>query len=243
MADMPRSVYIGFDQREAAAFAVAVHSAKRRLTQPIPVHGLVLSSLQHDGIYIRPTERRGSLLWDTISSAPMSTEHAIARFAVGMLGRSGWVLFMDGDVLVRASLARLFDELDPDKAIYCVQHPPMRQDTSPVKMDAQAQLGYPRKWWSSVFVLNAEHPKNAALNHHLLNSVPGRDLHRFCWLADEDIGALDPMWNYLIGVSDPAIEADAKIAHFTLGTPDMPGHARCEFADEWRKELVAWASK
>lgn len=241
---MQRTIWIGFDPREAAAFAVARASAQRHLTQPIPVRGVVLSELERWGLYRRPTERSTSphgrtLLWDTISNAPMSTEFAISRFLVAHLARSGWALFLDGDVLVRRNLVRLFDTLDPAYAVYCVQHhhePPLG-----VKMDGQIQTQYARKNWSSVFAIQVSHPANVALTLGLINTVPGRELHQFSWLNDADIGALDPTWNFLVGHSDPAEIPDPAVVHFTEGTPDMPGYETCPFADEWRAALTKWA--
>ena len=52
---MNRSVWIGFDPRESAAFAVARHSIQRHLITPIPVRGLVLADLREQGLYTRPT--------------------------------------------------------------------------------------------------------------------------------------------------------------------------------------------
>lgn len=241
---MNRSIWIGFDPREAAAFAVARFSTTKRLTQPVPVRGVVLSDLEQRGLYRRPTERRVSggrvLLWDTISNAPMSTEHACARFLVPMLAGSGWALFMDGDVLVRGNLVRLFDQLDPSKALYCVQH---KHEPPPgLKMDGQIQTQYARKNHSSVMAMNCSHPANQALTLDLINGVPGRDLHAFSWLDDADIGALDPTWNFLVGHSDIDAIPDPAIAHFTEGTPDLPGYENCLFSAEWRATLTSWAT-
>jgi lipopolysaccharide biosynthesis glycosyltransferase len=148
------------------------------------------------------------------------------------------VLFIDGDVLVRADLNELFDQLDPEKALYCVQH---RHDPEEgFKMDGQLQLRYRRKNWSSVMALNVDHPANAALTVDYINTVPGRELHAFGWLDDKHIGALRQEWNYLVGVTRPL--ANPKIAHFTLGTPDMPGYEACEYAEEWRAERRRWAA-
>lgn len=177
-------------------------------------------------------------MWDPISEAPMSTQHANARFLVGHLVQSpGWVMFGDGDVLVRDNLMRVFDKLDPAIPLYCVKHGYKAQ--AGTKMDGQIQTVYPKKNWSSVFVLNVGHEANQALTPELINSVPGRDLHRFCWLDEDEIGELGPEWNYLVGQS-PHMD-DPKLVHFTLGPPDMPGYEDCQFADEWRKELSQWA--
>jgi hypothetical protein len=105
----------------------------------------------------------------------------------------------------------------------------------------QAQTRYARKNWSSVILSSTSTtPANRALTTDLVNSVPGRDLHRFCWLDDAQIGALEPKWNWLVGHSDPAI--DPAIVHFTDGVPSMPGYENCAFADEWRGHLNARAA-
>jgi hypothetical protein len=51
------------------------------------------------------------------------------------------------------------------------------------------------------------------------------------WAKDNKIGALSGEWNHLIGYDKPSPKT--KLAHFTLGTPDIPGHENDEFADEW----------
>lgn len=239
---MPLSLFIGWDPREAAAFAVARHSARRRATQPIPIYGLVLDDLIKRGLYTRPIEYRwqasGRIMWDPISEAAMSTQHANARFLVKALAPSpGWAMFTDGDVLYRDNVIRAYEGLDTKYALYCVKHD--YRPTAATKMDGQIQTQYPRKNWSSVFILNTGHEANEALTPELINTRPGRDLHRFCWLKDEEIGELGPEWNYLVGHSS---HPDPKIVHFTTGVPDMPGYENCEYADEWWAELKQWAS-
>jgi hypothetical protein len=238
------SIWIGFDRREAAAFSVARHSARRR-TWPCPsVHGLELGDLQKRALYTRPIAelalpRGGRQLYDPISEAAMSTEFAISRFLTPILAKTGWALFMDADVLVRRSLMRLFELADPKYAVMCVKHPPLL--TEGEKMDGQTQASYPRKNWSSVMLFNCEHPANERLDLHFVNTAPGRDLHAFSWLEDDQIGELPPEWNWLVGHSDLAI-ASPSIVHFTDGFPLMPGYEDQPFADEWRTELSIWAT-
>jgi hypothetical protein len=75
----------------------------------------------------------------------------------------------------------------------------------------------------------------------MVNTLPGRDLHRFCWIEDDNlIGELGSEWNHLVGVTES--DAPPRIAHFTLGTPDMPGYENVKFAEEWRSELARWAA-
>ncbi len=70
----------------------------------------------------------------------------------------------------------------------------------------------------------------------MVNTLPGRDLHRFCWLDDDLIGALPAEWNVLIGEED---HPDPALAHFTLGVPDMDGYETQPFADEWFRQARA----
>jgi hypothetical protein len=229
------SIWLGYDQRETTAFAVARYSI-RRFDRYIPIYGLVLDHLRDAGLYTRPTEviKRGSSnqMWDVISSAPMSTEFSISRFLVPYLAETGWALFADCDILVRANISRLFDLARLDKAVMVVKHD-YRQGNG-MKMDGQLQTIYPRKNWSSVMLFNCDHPSNKKLTVELVNSALGRDLHRFCWLDDNEIGELPPEWNYLVSHSKLSDRSPA-IVHFTEGLPDMPGYEMQEYADEWRE--------
>ncbi|RWD00183.1 MAG: glycosyltransferase [Mesorhizobium sp.] len=235
--------YIGFDRREAAAFAVAKYSLNKHLITPVPVRGLVLSELRAKGLYTRPTEYRDGRIIDVLSKradydGAISTEFANSRFLVKELAKTGWAIFMDCDMLVRSNVERLFKVLDPSKAVMVVKHD--FQPSEGVKMDGQIQTRYARKNWSSFCAVNCDHPANAALTVELVNSVPGRDLHAFCWLKDEDIGELDASWNWLVGHSSDEIDPD--IVHFTDGIPTMEGYEECAFADEWRAALESWAA-
>ena len=224
-------VWIGWDPGEMEACTVALWSivATSRSLKWVS-RRLALAELCAKGLYWRQTDRRGGRLWDMISDAPMSTEHAISRFFVPYLSDfTGWALFVDGDVLFRADVADLFALADPQYAVQVVQHPPLLKEG--VKKDGAAQLAYPRKNWSSVMLFNCGHPANRALTLDTLNTWPGRDLHAFRWLGNDQIGALPARWNHLVNVNPPC--ADPALVHFTEGVPLLPDHARDPFADEW----------
>lgn len=243
------AIYIGFDPREADAFAVARETMRRHTTLPIPIYGLVLSELQAAGLYTRPTTiKTGSdgqrIVIDELSVRPdydgrISTEHANARFLLPFIHGHGLALFVDGDTLVRSNIARLFAaaEKDPSKALWCVKHD--YRPATETKMDGQLQIQYSRKNWSSVFLVNCGHPANSRLTLEMVNTLPGKDLHRFCWLEDDEIGELDQSWNWLVGHSSPEIDPD--LVHFTSGLPSMAGYEDVPFADEWRQALADWA--
>jgi hypothetical protein len=224
-------IWIGWTPQEMRAWNVARYSAQARSIADLDIYRLALGPLCSNGLYRRPirVDDRG-FTWDVISEAPMSTEHAVARFLVPYLcGYQGWVLFTDGDVLFRDDVAELFALADPQYAVQVVKH--VHVPSEPLKMEGALQTIYARKNWSSVCLWNAGHPANAALTVELVNTVPGRDLHRFCWLPDELIGALPARWNYLVGHTTG--EAEPAIVHFTSGVPDMPGYQDVEYADEW----------
>lgn len=226
------SVHVGFEPKEAAAFWVAVNSIRRRLSIPISVRGLELTALQQAGYYTRPTEQRTEQLWDVISNHPMSTEFAISRFLIPAIVPFGWSLFLDCDMLVRTDLIKLFELADPRYAVMVVKHNHIPNSSS--KMDNQVQSTYPRKNWSSVCLFNCEHPSNRKLTIDMVNSLPGRDLHAFCWLKDEEIGELPVEYNYLVGYS----HCDSpSIVHFTEGGPWLEKYKDVEYADEWCSEL------
>lgn len=231
-------MWIGFDPREAGAYAVARNSVEKNLGRRWPIYGIVLDDLRARQLYSRPTTRKGAQLWDDISNAPMATEFACSRFLVPHMAKTGWALFMDCDMLVRRNLDALFALCDPSKAVMVVKHQHMPE--AGWKMDGQFQTRYPRKNWSSVCLFNCDHPANKALTVEMVNSAPGRDLHAFSWLPDDLIGDLPHAWNWLAGHSDPAI--DPAIVHFTDGIPTMPGYETTAFAAEWQAELVRWAA-
>lgn len=222
---MSLRVYIGYDQREGVAYDVAERTAQRFGCDVTPIYE---DRLRASGLLTRPVDRRAQL-WDFNSSAPQSTEFAISRFLVPLLAHAGAALYTDCDVVFLRDPHELFTRLDPGKAVHVVQHPD--QPASGTKMDGQPQLPYPRKLWSSVVLWNLEHPATKRVNLTMLNQWPGRDLHAFGWLADDEIGALPPEANWLVGLQPKP--ADPMIAHFTLGTPDMPGKADQEHAALW----------
>lgn len=218
-------VYIGYDRREQAAYHVAEKTARGFGCDTFPVYE---DRLRQVGILTRPLDRRGRM-YDLNSSAEQSTEFAISRFAVHVLAHSGWCLGVDCDVVFLEDPHELLRYADESKAVQVVKHGLLL--SGGVKMDGQVQSPYPRKNWSSVILWNVEHPANARLNLTTLNQWPGRDLHAFGWLADSEIGELPKEANWLVGLQPKP--ARPMIAHFTLGTPDMPGYEESEHAEIW----------
>lgn len=226
---MKKSIYIGYDPREADAWRVCYVSLMMQSSDNIPVHSINLNDMRQQKLYYRDHHKKDGQLWDVISDAPMSTEFAISRFLTPRLAKKGWALFCDCDFMANGDIAELFALADPKYAVMVVkhQHKPKRR----YKMDGQIQTNYERKNWSSLMLFNCDHPANKRLTLGVVNAVPGRDLHRFFWLRDEEIGELPKEWNHLVGV-DPE-NSGAKMVHFTLGLPRMDGYIGCEYSDDW----------
>lgn len=224
-----RNIYIGYDPREHDAYLVARDSIERRASVPVLINPLTLNIVSH---IIPPPLIKDGKMYDPESDAPQSTEFARSRFAIPKLHKSGWVLFMDCDMLVLDDIEKLFQLADDRYAVMVVKHDYSPSET--LKMDGQTQSAYPRKNWSSVILWNCSHEGHWRLTKERLNMWPGRDLHAFKWLQDEEIGELPVVWNHLVDVT-PKIEYP-KLLHYTLGTPNIPGYENCSFAQKWKAE-------
>lgn len=78
---------------------------------------------------------------------------------------------------------------------------------------------------------NCDHPANRRLSLHDVNHRRGLELHGFYWLNDAEIGELPREWNWLVG--EQTKPDNPRIAHFTNGTPNMPGHENTPHAEIW----------
>lgn len=221
----PLQIYVGWDPREELAFRVCEASLRKHASVPLEVHRLDLAELRASGLYTREHEVRDGVLWDVISEQPMSTQFAISRFLVPQLAQhKGWALYCDCDFLWRADVAELFALSRELYAVMVVKH---EYIASKSKMDAQINVPYVRKNWSSLMLFNCGHPANTRLKPHIVNTWHRRELHGFQWLLDWQIGSLPFEWNY--------IQLEPRAVHMTAGTPDMLGHEDTAYADEWRQ--------
>lgn len=220
--------YIGWDSNEVPAYQVALASLKAK--SGILAEPLKASKLASRGLLHRAVDLRGQP-YDLPSNAPCSTEFAASRFLVPILCQKGWALFTDCDVLFLDDVHKMLSECvlaDPGKAVYVVQH---NHQAKGEKMAGLAQVPYYRKNWSSVMLFNCDHPAHDRLTLNDINTRPGRHLHRFYWLHDSEIGALDPRWNWLVN-EQPRPEK-VGIAHFTNGGPWLKGWKPQKYDNLW----------
>jgi lipopolysaccharide biosynthesis glycosyltransferase len=220
-------VYIGYDPREYDAYRKADATL---IEQSGIVHEpLVASRLAAHGIYSRPYDARGGKIYDIPSQAHAATEFAVTRFLTPILCQTGMALFTDCDVIFLDDVRRMLDEIEPGKAVYVVKHKVVGSQAT--KMDGQPQQFYRRKNWSSVMLFDCDHPANRRLTLHDVNNRPGRDLHGFYWLHDDEIGELPARWNWLVNVQPKPDRVG--IAHFTLGGPWFPDWIPSQNDDLW----------
>lgn len=213
-------VFVGYDPREAVAFSVLVHSINQRASRPVCVAPLALSQLKES-------------MWR--SRDPLqSTDFSFSRFLVPYLcNYQGWAIFMDCDMLVLDDIAALWDLRDERYAVQVVKHDHVPREEK--KFLNAVQSKYQRKNWSSVMLLNCA--KCRELTPEYVNTASGLDLHRFKWLASDDlIGELPGRWNHLVDYDQPRPLNEISNLHFTIGGPYFSQFRDCGYAGEWFKE-------
>lgn len=220
-------VLIGYDPAEAAAAEVAAKTLRE--VSGLEAEFLCAPKLADQGLLTRITDHRGGQSYDLISNAPKSTQFAISRFLTPILCQTGYALFVDCDVVFLRDPREMLQEVKAEHAVSVVKH--NHVPTEQWKMVNQVQTKYPRKNWSSVMLFNCEHPANRRLSVRDVNERPGRDLHAFYWLHDDEIGELDPRYNWLVDVQP--MPADPCIVHMTLGGPWLPGWQGGSFDEQW----------
>lgn len=203
-------VFCGYDPRQAIGFHVFCQSLIEQSSvnvQIIPLHGL-----QRDG----------------------TQSFTYSRFLVPeMCGWKGHAIYLDAsDMLMLGDIAELAELFDPSLSCQVVKHDYVtKHPTKFIGTDYESKNeDYFRKNWSSVILWNCEHFPNRALTTEYVSKQSGAHLHRFGWLDDARIGELPSCWNVLVEEMD---NANTKIAHYTLGIPELNYYDLCDYSDEW----------
>lgn len=212
-------IFIGYDPREAIAYHTCVNSIIRQSSEPVALHPLALNLLK--GYKEQHTDGSNHFIY--------------SRFLVPhFMEYKGWALFIDGDMLLRDDIAELWNMRDDSKAVMVVKHD--YKTRMPVKYLGAKNEDYPRKNWSSVIMWNCGHEANKNITPELVQNSTGAFLHRFSWLNDELIGELPIEWNWLPDEFDS--NNNAKLLHYTLGTPCFLDFSTTPMADEWHRERI-----
>ena len=163
-----------------------------------------------------------------------STEFSFSRFLTPYLsGYKGQSIFMDCDMLVKCDIYEVLEHCDFRHDVFVVKHNYKPKDQ--VKFLGNKQHIYPKKNWSSFMVFNNFSAACRRLTPEVVNSKPGSYLHQFQWADEDRVGEIPVYFNHLVGEYAP--NPDAKIVHFTLGTPCFKGYEIQEYSDDWYKEL------
>jgi len=212
-------IFIGYDPREAIAYHVCANSIIRQSSQPVAMIPLALN-----------------LLKDYKEEHTDGSNHFIySRFLVPHLSNyQGWAIFIDGDMLIRDDITKLWEMREDDKAVMVVKHKYETKMTT--KYLGSKNENYPCKNWSSVILWNCGHPANKKITPQFVQESTGAQLHRFTWLKSELVGQLPIEWNWL--PDEYGANPGAKLCHYTLGTPSFHEFATTPMGDEWHRERI-----
>jgi lipopolysaccharide biosynthesis glycosyltransferase len=212
-------IFIGYDPRESIAFHVCSNSIIRHSSHPVSINPLALNILK-----------------DYEEKHTDGSNHFIySRFLVPhLMEYKGWAIFIDGDILLRDNIEKLWKLRDESKAVMVVKHDYKTNMTE--KYLGAKNENYPRKNWSSVILWNCGHAANKVVTPEFIETATGAQLHRFTWLADELVGELPKVWNWL--PDEFGANQDAKLLHYTLGTPSFHDFATTPMGDEWHRERI-----
>lgn len=212
------SIFIGYDTKETISYHVCVNSIIHKSSVPISITPLALNLLSD----------YNETHTDT------SNEFVYTRFLVPhLMNYNGWAIFIDGDMIFQDDITNLWNMRDESKAVMVVKHDYKTKMTT--KYRNANNEDYPRKNWSSVVLWNCDHPAHKILSPEFVQQSSGQYLHRFSWLLDNDIGELPIEWNWL--ADEYGVNANAKLIHYTLGTPCFEEYADTPMSEYWHNEF------
>lgn len=213
----PIPIFIGYDPREAVAYHTCSNSIIRQASKPVAIIPLALN------LFNDYTE----------THTDGSNQFIYSRFLVPhLMGYQGHAIFMDGDMIVRGDIVELWEQRSSYMDVQVVKHDYKTRMTE--KYLGAKNEDYPRKNWSSVILWNCNSWTNRRLTPEWIENATGAELHRFTWIPDERIGELPREWNWLPDEYGPNL--DAKLLHYTLGTPCFHEFATTPQGDEWHRE-------
>ena len=213
----PIPIFVGYDPREAIAYHTCVNSIIRNSSRPVAIVPVALNLFQ-----------------DYAETHTDGSNHFIyTRFLVPYLMEyQGWAIFIDGDMIVRGDIAELWDLKQYTKDAMVVKH--NYKTRMKEKYLGSPNEDYPRKNWSSVILWNCNAIRNRQLDPEFVQKSTGAFLHRFSWIDDSRLGELPPEWNWL--PDEYGANPDAKLLHYTLGTPCFDEFKHTPMNEHWHAE-------
>lgn len=155
-------VFVGYDPREAIAYHTCTNSIIRHATRPVAIIPVALN-----------------LFKDYTETHTDGSNHFIyTRFLVPyLMSWAGWAIFIDGDMILRDDIAKLWELRDWGKDVVVVKHDYKTRMSE--KYLGAKNHDYPRKNWSSVILWNCNSYPNRRLTPEYVMKATGAELHRF----------------------------------------------------------------
>ncbi|NIT13987.1 MAG: hypothetical protein GTN99_07040 [Candidatus Dadabacteria bacterium] len=146
------------------------------------------------------------------------TDFTYARFLVPHLcnyHHSEKAIFMDSDMVVMDDVYKL-------------------TDAAPTNVPVSVVKNVQRFEWPSLMVFNTGHGDCKKLTPDYINK-PENVPARFDWVKDGEkgVGELPDEWNYCVGYDDPSLAKQAKLLHYTMGTPSFIEIVECAIGGEY----------
>jgi hypothetical protein len=154
------------------------------------------------------------------------TPFTFSRFLVPWLcDFKGPAVFMDADMLLASDITELEQQINDDIAVSVVRSLEEYEQTS-------------------FMLFNCAHPSHKKLIPEFIQQTD-ISLHGLDWVAEEEVGGLEPKWNQLIGYQE--VDLSEGNIHYTMGIPAFPETATSPGADLWRENAslgmsaIPWA--
>jgi lipopolysaccharide biosynthesis glycosyltransferase len=201
-------IFVGLDHRESVGYHVFCHSVLARTKAEVAFYPV-----------------RG----DKVVG---STQFNPGRFDVARnMGYRGWAIWAECDQIVLADLEEVMQYADPRCAVVVAKHD--YKTKWHTKFLGQPNPDYPRKNWSSFMLINARH---AAWERLQYKPRTLEELHRFAFIDEDRIGSLPLEWNWL--ANEYEFNSEAKLVHFTAGTPCWEPFDKLDYAEHWYREMA-----
>ena len=212
-------IVVGFDQKESIAYHTFVQSVIEKSTMPLRFMPLSVGSLPN----YKEVQKDGS------------NDFIYSRFLVPyLMNFKGWAIYADGDMVCLKDIKKLWNMRDNKFAVQVVKHDYKTKVKN--KYWGNKNEDYPRKNWSSLILWNCEHKSHKILTPEFIQKQSGAFLHRFSWIKDKEIGAIEKKWNWLAMEYEEI--KDVNLIHYTIGTPCFEEYHDKSLSLYWKKSFL-----
>ena len=211
-------IFVGFDPREEVGTHAFNASLLAHTTHPFAIIPLSKKQLdKHLGEHFQTG----------------TNDFTVTRFLVPwLMDFHGPALFVDGaDMIAAGDISELFKQYDPMVAVKVVKHEYQTKHKRKYvgsKMETD-NIDYERKQWASVMLFSCGHPDWRKFTPEYVAKQKKIDLLQFNGI--NSIGELSADWNWLCQEYGP--NEDAKIIHYTAGSPAMRHYANSSMASDF----------